>query len=110
MKSGDYNISRDGEYYRKEFADISDRAFVQRTFFSRPALVTKHPVTGHRMWTDYQGEPYDKSEFELIEGMWDHDHCSICWFTIKDGFTYWENTNRIKLLCDACYEAFTKMT
>jgi hypothetical protein len=109
MKSGDYSISRDGEYHRKHLAEITDRAFVQRTFSSHAALVAKQPVNGHRMWTDYRGQPYDKSEFDLVDGMWDHEHCSICWFTIKDGFTYWENTNRITLLCDACCEAFTKM-
>lgn len=108
MKSGDYSISRDDEYYRKHLAEISDRAFVQSRFSSHAALVAKRPVNGHRMWTDDRGEPYDKSEFDLVEGMWNHEHCSICWFTIKDGFTYRENTNRITLLCDACYEAFTK--
>jgi hypothetical protein len=82
MKSGDFSISREDEYYRKQFADVSDPAFVQRTFFSHAALVAKQPVNGHR---------------------------SICWFTIKDGFTYWENTDRIRILCDACYEALTKM-
>jgi hypothetical protein len=109
MKSGDFSVSRDDEYHRKQFAEIGDPAFVQRTFFSHAALVAKQPVNGHRMWKDYHGEPYDKSEFDLVEGMWDHDHCSICFFTIKDGFTYWENTNRVRILCDACYEAFVKV-
>lgn len=57
------------------------------------------------MSTDYRGQPYDQSEFDLVEGRWDHEHCGICWFTITDGFTYWENADRIKLLCDACHEA-----
>ncbi|MGA2177012.1 MAG: hypothetical protein ABSH38_18715 [Verrucomicrobiota bacterium] len=109
MKSGDYSISRDDEYYRKAFAQIRDRHFEQRTFSSRPALVAKEPLNGHRMWKDYHGEQYDKSEFDLVEGMWDHEHCSVCWFTIKDGYTYWENDRRIKLLCDACHEAFTRV-
>jgi hypothetical protein len=108
MKSGDYSISRDVEHYRKAFAEIRDRQFEQRTFSSRPALVPKEPVNGHRMWKDYHGEPYDTSKFDLVEGMWDHDHCSVCWFSIKDGYTYWENAGRIELLCDACYEVFTR--
>lgn len=107
MRSGDFSIPRDGDYYRKEFVEIADRAFVQRTFTSRPALVAKKPVNGHRMFADYDGQAHDESEFDLVEGAWDHDHCSVCWFTITDGFTYWEKTDRIKLLCDACYEAFT---
>jgi hypothetical protein len=108
MKSGDYSTSRDDEYYRKEFAAIKDRRFQQRTFSARPALVAKESVNGHRMWKDYHGEPYDSNLFDLVEGMWDHDHCGICWFRITDGFTYRESDGRIKLLCDACYEAFSQ--
>lgn len=105
MKSGDFSVSRDEDYYRKEFAEILDRAFVRRTFASRAALVAKKPVNGNRTWADYQGQAYDESQFDLVEGMWDHDHCNVCFFSITDGFTYWENADRIKLLCDACYEA-----
>jgi len=108
MKSGDYSISRDDAYYANAFAEIGDRHFEQRTFSSRPALVAKEPVNGQRMWRDYHGEPYDSSKFDLVEGMWDHDHCSVCWFSIKDGHTYWENHKRIKL-CDACHEAFARV-
>jgi hypothetical protein len=109
MKSGDYSLSRDDEYYREAFSGIRDRNFEQRTFSLRPALVAKEQVNGHRMWRDYHGEPYDTSKFDLVEGMWDHEHCSVCSFTIKDGCTYWENAERIKLLCDACHEAFDKI-
>jgi hypothetical protein len=109
MKSGDFSISRADDYYRKAFSEIRDRHFEQRTFTSRPALVAKEPVNGHRSWKDYHGEPYDASKFDLVEGMWDHEHCCICWFKIKDGHTYWENTKRINLLCDACYENSTNV-
>jgi hypothetical protein len=71
----------------------------------RSALVAKEQVNGYRMSKDYHGEPYDETKFDLVEGMWDHEHCSVCWFRITDGYTYWENTKRIKLLCDACHEA-----
>jgi hypothetical protein len=108
MKSGDYSISHNDDFFRREFSQISDRNFTQRLFLSQPALVAKQPVNGHRAWREYKGEPYDKSEFDLVEGMWDHEHCAICFFTISDGFTYWENNRRIKLLCDACHEAFVR--
>ena len=108
MKSGDPSVNRDDESYRREFSEIRNRNFVQRTFSTRLALVAKTPVNGHRMWKDYHGEPFDTDEFELVEGMWDHEHCSVCWFTIKDGHTYWENEGRVKLLCDFCYEAFKR--
>src|SRR5437870_3317205 len=106
MKSGDYSLARDDEYHRKEFAEILDRQFVQRTFSPRAALVAKEPVDGHQAWQDYHGGPYDKSKFDLVPGQWDHEHCSVCYFTITNGYTYWENGRRIKLLCDACYETF----
>ena len=109
MKSGDFSISRDDDYYRKAFAEIPRRQFKQVIFAPRPALVAKEPVNGHRMWQDYHGEPYDASRFDLAQGMWDHEHCSVCWFSIQDGHTYWENEGRIQLLCDACYEAFSKV-
>jgi hypothetical protein len=105
MKSGDLSASNDA-CFREAFAGIRDPNFVQRTFLTRPALIAKEPVNGHRMSKDYHGGPYDQSKFDLVEGVWDHDHCSVCWFKIRDGHTYWENGRRIKLLCDACHEVF----
>ncbi len=101
MKSGDFSISRDCDWYRTEIAEIDDRKFVQRTFSSTPALVRNDD----KMWQEYTSQPFDASEFHVVQDMWDHEHCSACFFTIKDGHTYWENANHIKLLCDACYEA-----
>ena len=108
MRSGDYSISYDDEFYRNEFARIMDRHFEQRSFSIRSALVSKQPVNGNRIIKDYHGGDYDKSIFDLVENMWDHEHCSVCYFKIKDGYTYWENKDGIILLCDACYEAFDR--
>ena len=109
MKSGDYSISRTDEAITKAFAEIRDRHFEQRTFSSRPALVAKQTVNGYRESKDYHGGPYDSAKYDLVQGVWDHDHCSVCFFSIKDGYTYWENHKRIILLCDACYEEFAKV-
>jgi hypothetical protein len=108
MKSGDYSISRDDKYHSDEFAEIADREFVQRTFTTHAALLAKERLNGCTVYSDYHGEPYDNSKFDLVEGGWDHEHCSICFFTIKDGHTYWQNTNRIELLCDPCHEAMLR--
>ena len=108
MKSGDFSVPRDRDYYGAALSEIGDRQFVQRTFSSRPALLAKEPVNGRRMWRDYNGGDYDAVKFDLVEDMWDHEHCSVCWFTIKDGFTFWEDEKRIRLLCDACYESLPK--
>ena len=109
MKSGDFSISRDNDNHRKWFSEIKDKAFEQRIFSTHAALVAKESVNGHRMWKEYDGGSFDESKFDLVEGMWDHEHCSVCFFTIKDGFTYWRNTRGIKLLCDACHEALLKL-
>jgi hypothetical protein len=108
MKSGDFSISRDDAYYGKAFSEVKNHPYRQRTFSARAALVAKETVNGRRIWKNYDGGSYDPTQFELVEGMWDHEHCSICFFTITEGFTYWESDSRIKLLCDACHEAFLK--
>jgi len=108
MKSGDYSEPHDDAYHREEYARIVDPQFVCRTFRSRPALIRKGLVNGHREIKDYHGEPYNAEVFDLVEGVWDHEHCSVCYFTILDGQTYWENRGRITLLCDACHEAFMR--
>jgi hypothetical protein len=110
MKSGDFHISRDDAYHREEFAKISDPNFVCETFTNHAALVGKQLVSGHRYTKDYHGEPYDRDAFDLVEGLWDHYHCSVCFFSIRTGHTYWVNGKRIVILCDACYEAFKNRT
>ena len=105
MKSGDFSVSHHDDDDRESYAEITDREFVRETFRSRPALIAKESVNGHRMWKDYHGEPFDEKQFDLVEGKWDHEHCSVCFFTITEGYTYWANTGRVVLLCDACHEA-----
>ena len=106
MKSGDYSISREDDLFRRDFAEIADADFQQCTFSIQPALVAKEPVNGHRVWHNYNGESYDPSKFNLVTGAWDHEHCSVCFFTIKEGHTYWQNGGGVTLLCDACHDAF----
>jgi len=106
MKSGDFTVSHSDAYELEEFSRIADSHFIQTTFSTRPALVRRKLVNGHREIKDYHGGPYNESVFDLTQGTWDHEHCSVCYFTIRDGHTYWENGKRIILLCDACYEAY----
>jgi hypothetical protein len=108
MKSGEFNVEISETHFRAAIADILDYNFVQRTFHPRPALIATKPVSGHRMWKEFKGEPFDPNEFQKLDGYWDHEHCSICWFRIVDGHTYWENTDAVKILCDACYEEYKK--
>jgi hypothetical protein len=107
-KSGDSSIDRSNIYYRGRWEETIDKVFTQTVFLSYPALVNKELVNGHRPWKPYYGEEYDKEKYDLIEDMWDHEHCSICNFKISEGNTYWINKDRIRLLCDECYDYFIK--
>lgn len=104
--SGDPSIDRNDAYYRQRWEEISDRVFTQTIFFACPALVQKELVNGCRMWQPYQGGEYDEGTYDLVEEMWDHEHCSICNARIAAGNTYWFNRDRIRLLCDECHNYF----
>jgi hypothetical protein len=78
------------------------------TFHPRSALSAAKPVKGHRTWKEFKGDPFDPNEFQKADGYRDHEHCSICWFRIVDGHTYWQNADAVKILCDACYEEYQK--
>jgi hypothetical protein len=59
------------------------------------------------MWKEFKGEAFDEAEFTKVEGYWDHEHCSVCWFDIEDGYTFWSNKGGVTLLCDECHAAFS---
>jgi len=99
-KSEDWSVSD------QHFADISDFSFVHKVFRSVPSLRTKNPTGGHYMMKPYKGEHYDESEFELIEGGWNHQHCSFCFEKILDDMPYWANTNEVIILCPRCYDHY----
>jgi len=75
--------------------------FIFKQFFTSPAMVAKKPINGHRMWTKYDSERYTPSEYEVVEDMWDHEHCSVCYYKIKPKMSYWENSEG-HILCDQC--------
>jgi hypothetical protein len=107
-RSGDPAIDRDDACYRRIWDETADKTFRQTAFCPSAALVSRELVNGHRMWRPYDGSEYDDKEYELVEGMWDHEHCSICRFRIVAGNTYWFNQRRMRLLCDECHDHFDK--
>jgi hypothetical protein len=40
--------------------------------------------------------------------MWDHEHCELCFFTIKDGDTYWTSKSDYQILCEECHNDFIR--
>ena len=109
-RSGDPAIDRNAAYYRRTWKETIDKTFRQTVFHPCPALVQKELVNGHRMWQPYEDGDYDKAKYDVVEDMWDHEHCSICNFRIIAGHTYWLNERRVRLLCDECYDHFTSHT
>jgi hypothetical protein len=107
VRSGDSTFDRSDPAILGAFSGIKDTRFVQLEFRPKAALLRKTLVNGLRNWTEYKGQPYDEAEFTMVEGYWDHEHCSVCWFKIEDGHSYWSNHRGVKLLCDECHQAFS---
>lgn len=110
MRSGESTINRDDDYYRTRFNEINDKHFVRKTFISIPALITRQPVNGHRLWIPFHGDDYDREQFDIVNDTWEHEHCSICFFKIDVDYTYWASKKRSSVLCDECYDAFERHT
>jgi hypothetical protein len=76
-----------------------------KTWKPSPAL---RGQDGHT--TQYHGQEYDPSQFELIENGWDHDHCEFCWVTIdanhREGAETEGYTNGIYWICSECYQRY----
>lgn len=89
----------------EEFARIESRDFVQQAFQPISALVCR---TDRGIWRRYGGEPFDKTQWELVAGMWDHEHCQVCHAHIEPGMTYWA-ARKNTVLCDMCYDRYLGM-
>ena len=60
---------------------------------------------GHRVAILYEGGGYDADRFSLIEGGWDHEHCSRCQATIEPMTLCWvTESGPYILLCSDCHE------
>jgi hypothetical protein len=99
QKIDDYS----SEYYQSVLQHIVDFEFVNKEFALAPALYTQ--LENGRKWEQYRGQSYqqDGSQWIVPDG-WDHEHCSVCYWRISPGDSYWENTGHVVLLCDECYE------
>jgi len=92
------------EFLRRKLERIRSSTWQFAVWQRRSALVAR---AGNRMRL-YTGQSYDPAEYELVEGVWDHDHCEICMATISND-NYKDEirdacTNGRDWLCRACYE------
>jgi hypothetical protein len=99
QKIDDYS----SEYYQSVLQHIVDFKFVNREFALAPALYTQ--LENGRKWEQYRGQSYQQDGSQwIVPDDWDHEHCSVCYWRIAPGDSYWENTGHVVLLCDECYE------
>jgi hypothetical protein len=82
--------------------------FVLRSFIPSAAMVMKTPQNGQRVWKKYDVITFSEKEYDIVPGMWDHEHCSVCWLRIAAGDGYWENSES-HILCPSCHEEFQKI-
>jgi hypothetical protein len=102
----DYTGIHGNELYAAAFARIGSRQFTRRIFSPAPGLV-QNQACGSVFVKPYRGRKYDPEKWKLVEGAWDHEHCTVCGFTIVDGHSLWD-TGEGRCLCDACYEYYMK--
>ena len=106
MKSGDFDYEYNWPAAEEDFANILDFDFVQNTFTSKPSLRARKGSDGWIKESEFKGQPFDESEFEIVLGAWNHEHCTLCLVAITGGMTFWTNQDDIVILCDKCYEHF----
>ena len=97
----------DEKQWRDALGNSPARDFTLQIFSCKPAMVKKEPVNGHRMWTQYDSSKFSEKEYEIVPGMWDHEHCSICWMKISEGDPFWQNSAK-HILCPSCHAKFEK--
>ncbi len=108
MRSGDKDIVRGEKWLQSNYDDLSDHNFAQVIFKSIDALELIERPNNNRVCKAYHGGRYDKSKYKLVTGLWDHEHCSICYSTIMTGNSYWISANKKEFLCDECYDFYIK--
>ena len=83
-----------------EQADDEMNEVIGRTGSSR-----WYPVEGgHIVRVLYEGGPFNPERFKLVEGGWDHEHCSRCGATIEPMTLCWVTRDGpFVLLDERCY-------
>ena len=121
MRSGydSYDGIWGNPYYDDQFAEITDRDFVQKTFHAGDALVSLRsldrnevPESRAARWyqdgtveVPYTGQEFDATKFTLGKSRWSHEHCCVCEFSIREGNTFWANPDGT-ILCDECHDHY----
>jgi hypothetical protein len=103
----DYSGIWGNPFYDDHAKEIASFDFVHKEFAPKPGLVSPASDAGGTVIEPYSGQPFDPEEKRLVQGVWDHEHCGVCFYSIGEGETYWENTDHF-ILCDACYDHYVR--
>jgi hypothetical protein len=81
-------------------------AFVRQPYAAEDMLIARAPnEAGYHASHPYRGGPFDEARFRLVRGGWDHDHCFICFATVKPGDEWWAAAPPDEVgLCLACHD------
>ena len=104
------NKDFDWDYLDKEFGrifkGIKDFNFARKEFHTKPALISLEPIKGYIKYAAYDGQEYDEKKYKIEDGKWDHEHCSLSLKKIRDGDTYYANSNEVIILCEEVYKHY----
>ena len=82
-----------------------NRHWKQDKWTPSDALTQKSGTT-----SKYAGQRFDPTKYTLIKNGWNHDHCSICWWTLHESdnpaeATGWKDDQN-NWLCNECHQQF----
>jgi hypothetical protein len=95
------------EFRRRQVEDLRKLSWRLCEWHSQPALFG---IADHTLQR-FHGQPFDRSQFKVVENGWDHDHCELCWAKITDlpgldakhfGEAYTDGGDQ--WLCQPCFE------
>ncbi|MFD2257460.1 hypothetical protein ACFSSA_12320, partial [Luteolibacter algae] len=99
------------EWKTKDIAEAVEWCLTQtwhcETWKPTAALVQKSGTV-----SQYRGQKFDPDKIGLVKDGWTHDHCEICWWTLResndaaDGVGYRNETNG--WICTECFNHFVR--
>ena len=52
------------------------------------------------------GKELIHTEYHVIDGDWDHDHCEFCWDKFIEGVTGYCTLDKYHWICEKCFNDF----
>jgi hypothetical protein len=93
---------------REKEAFVRTLRFVRRPYSDKDMLLALEPNdAGFYSSHAYHGEVFDPTQYRVVRGGWDHEHCFLCWAKVLPGGEWWaahpDNFEDEIGLCLDCY-------